>query len=626
VKNETEPDDYYVEGGVLGHTVTLAKGTKYETNLRVYEETMLESTRVHCDCCRCIGWHHHPVTRKQYHFIIHTDFRTDLKPELKGKRICQICTAAMPIKEKKCISCGEKDCDTSILDYQTHLMHGTLHANGCGHLKRINGREAGSRVLSGQQLIQIWEKICHLLRAREVSVEDVSQKYGVEFRLLNPVACGKTWYGTFGYQFGKGSFGNTGATHRKAAERLRGFTLENVRADFKAMGGTNPGAVSAWVGAGGANAYAIGAAGSLVTGNVLEVISRYEKIMGKYAPKTLGDLVSLLLRLQRIVRKKEKARRDKEMAAQRKANKSVGGIRIKEEGLAREAAAKRKAASSIFEPLKFETKLSKASKMSKTNGGTGTPGKVMSSAKPRALPPRPLRPRGADGLVPASDVKDEPEEAKPAKKEPPPPKKKKEKEKEPKKKKEKKELVPGAPVVSRWSDARIEIASNACVEVLREAGGKWLPRQEVRGLARAKGVGDTGLLDHVLKSISERKVVLRKRPPANAKAATKPVPKGARGLFSSPSRAFSSRPDLSFGRGFIAPGVIRALGLMSISQIQSEAASFSRSRATCGALLTTHGVEKKYIILTRAAGAPSAFLPPVEANARTTHFNTVFES
>jgi hypothetical protein len=326
------------------------------------------------------------------------------------------------------------------------------------------------------------------------------------------------------------------------------------------------------------------------------------------------------------VRKKEKARRDKEMAAQRKANKSVGGIRIKEEGLAREAAAKRKAASSIFEPLKFETKLSKASKMSKTNGGTGTPGKVMSSAKPRALPPRPLRPRGADGLVPASDVKDEPEEAKPAKKEPPPPKKKKEKEKEPKKKKEKKELVPGAPVVSRWSDARIEIASNACVEVLREAGGKWLPRQEVRGLARAKGVGDTGLLDHVLKSISERKVVLRKRPPANAKAATKPVPKGARGLFSSPSRAFSSRPDLSFGRGFIAPGVIRAMGLMSISQIQSEAASFSRSRATCGALLTTHGVEKKYIILTRAAGAPSAFLPPVEANARTTHFNTVFES
>ena len=50
-----------------------------------------------------------------------------------------------------------------------------------------------SRTLSGQQLIQVWEKICELLRVREVSVEDVSQKYGVEFRLLNPVACGRTW-------------------------------------------------------------------------------------------------------------------------------------------------------------------------------------------------------------------------------------------------------------------------------------------------------------------------------------------------------------------------------------------------------------------------------------------------
>ena len=88
IKNETEADDFYVEGGILGHTVTLAKGTTYEAKMRVYEETMLDSSRVHCDCCRCIGWHHHPVTRKQYHFIIHTDFRADLKPELKGKRIC----------------------------------------------------------------------------------------------------------------------------------------------------------------------------------------------------------------------------------------------------------------------------------------------------------------------------------------------------------------------------------------------------------------------------------------------------------------------------------------------------------------------------------------------------------
>lgn len=516
IKNETEADDYYVEGGILGHTVILGAGTEHEARLRVYEETMLESSRVHCDCCRCIGWHHHPVTRKQYHFIIHTDFRTDAKPELKGKRICQLCTAAMPAKEKVCASCGENDSETSFLDYQTHLMHGMLHANGCGHLMRINGREAGSRTLSGQQLIQVWEKICNLLRAREVSVEDVSQKYGVEFRLLNPVACGKTWYGTYGYQFGKGSFGNTAATHRKAAERLRGFPLELVKADFKNM---MRGA--AWD-------------GEESDEEALEVIARYEMLMGTFAPKTLGDLVALLLKLQRIVRRNDKAEKELVLREQRRAGRVAGksredsgetsgadrAARRREEE--REAAAKRKAASSLFEPLKFESKASKA-KASKLRGGagpgSGTPTRVMSSAKPRATPARPLRPRGADGLVPSS-APAPPPEVKREREAPQATRVKREPSSEPtpaapaaKKQKGKTKAEASSPkssTGSRWSDARIETASNACVEVLREAGGKWMPRQEVRGLARSKGVGDTGLLDHVLKSISERKVMLVK--------------------------------------------------------------------------------------------------------------------
>ena len=64
-----------------------------------------------------------------------------------------------------------------------------IHANGFGHLKRINGREAGSMALSGTQLMGLWETICYQLRAREVSVEDVSQKYGVELRLFS-LRCG----------------------------------------------------------------------------------------------------------------------------------------------------------------------------------------------------------------------------------------------------------------------------------------------------------------------------------------------------------------------------------------------------------------------------------------------------
>jgi len=543
IETETEPDDCFVEGGVLGHTVTLGKGTEHEATLRVYEETMLESTRVHCDCCRCIGWHHHPVTRKQYHFIIHTDFRVDSKPELAGKRVCQICTAAAPAKEKICPACGENDKETSILDYQTHLMHGTLHANGCGHLMRINGREAGSRHLSGQQLIQIWELLCNTLRAREVSVEDVSQKYGVEFRLLNPVACGKTWYGTYGYQFGKGSFGNTAATHRKAAERLRSFPLESVKRDFKnlAKNGESNGS-------------------SLVDEAPLEIIARYEVLMKKYAPKTLGGLVALLLLLQRIVRRNDKAEKELVLSERRKAGKKDAKrgeganadsdsncaaekvARRREEE--REAAVKRKAASSLFEPLKFESKATKASKLSdgakgglrNVRGPSGGPTRVMSSAKPRVTPTRPLRPRGADGLVPPTEPEFAAEPANPAS-EAHPARRARE---------AKREGMPPAPApaplepsraalaskthalpptgkikteapdvpssssrrVSRWSDARIETACTSCVEVLREANGKWMARQDVRALARDKGVGDTGLLDHVLKTISDAKVTL----------------------------------------------------------------------------------------------------------------------
>ena len=623
MKTETEPDDYFVESGVLGHTVTLGKGTEHEAVLRVYEETMLESTRVHCDCCRCIGWHHHPVTRKQYHFVIHSDFRVDSKPELLGKRICQICTAAAPAKEKICPACGENDKETSLLDYQTHLMHGTLHANGCGHLMRINGREAGSARLSGQQLIQIWEKLCVVLRAREVSVEDVSQKYGVEFRLLNPVACGKTWYGTYGYQFGKGSFGNTAATHRQAAERLRRFPLASVKTDFERMAEIDPPPPAGET------------SDRNKTEPALEVIARYEALMKQHAPTTVGGLVALLLLLQRIVRRNDKAEKELVLRERRAAGRREESVRSTLSGkkgkgakgggadkLAqtngrkgsrldsqREAAAKRKAASSLFEPLKFESKAAKASRMAdgvpnaaRSVPRAGGPTRVMSSAKPRVTPKRPLRPRGADGLVPATEpefvaepapppseahrlhnpqaaVKREASAAAPRARAPSPPPPLPSPPAASAKKGSKKGPQPSLASLSpartsRWSDARIETACTACVEVLREANGKWMARQEVRARARDQGVGDTGLLDHVLKTISDAKVTLSKVDKNNN-------PKGKK-CHASTARA--SRLD--FGRRrrryrvflrFSTDGGVWLAGMTTTSQIGSEAApAFAR--------------------------------------------------
>ena len=38
----------------------------------------------------------------------------------------------------------------SITDSSRHLLHGVLHANGFGHLLRINGLEGGSDALTGK--------------------------------------------------------------------------------------------------------------------------------------------------------------------------------------------------------------------------------------------------------------------------------------------------------------------------------------------------------------------------------------------------------------------------------------------------------------------------------------------
>ncbi|KAK4484107.1 hypothetical protein RD792_011327 [Penstemon davidsonii] len=52
----------------------------------------------------------------------------------------------------------------------------------------------------------------------------------------------------------------------------------------------------------------------------------------------------------------------------------------------------------------------------------------------------------------------------------------------------------------RWSPKRVELAIHVVVEALKRAESRWVSRQHVRDVARAY-IGDTGLLDFVLKSL-----------------------------------------------------------------------------------------------------------------------------
>jgi hypothetical protein len=57
----------------------------------------------------------------------------------------------------------------------------------------------------------------------------------------------------------------------------------------------------------------------------------------------------------------------------------------------------------------------------------------------------------------------------------------------------------------RWSPKRVEMATRVIVEALKRAEFRWVSRQDVRDAARAY-IGDTGLLDFVLKSLGNHVV------------------------------------------------------------------------------------------------------------------------
>ncbi|KAG9457018.1 hypothetical protein H6P81_001526 [Aristolochia fimbriata] len=197
-------------------------------SLDVVEEDVTRSRSVYCDQCRVVGWSGHPVCGKRYHFII----RSDNKSVNGHQQACTRCGALLLSLDSRCKSCNYEFTPDDLEDWvylqledTTHLLHGVVHANGYGHLLRVNGREGGSKFLSGSDIMDFWDRLCKLLRVRKVSVMDVSKKYGMEFRLLHAVTNGQPWYGNWGYEFGAGSFGLTLDAYETAVKSLSDVPL-----------------------------------------------------------------------------------------------------------------------------------------------------------------------------------------------------------------------------------------------------------------------------------------------------------------------------------------------------------------------------------------------------------------
>ncbi|ERM99751.1 hypothetical protein AMTRI_Chr11g102060 [Amborella trichopoda] len=203
-------------------------GDEKVITLSIVEEDVRHSKYVYCDHCRVVGWSGHPVCAKRYHFII----RLDGESSGAYQKACTSCGSLVPSLELRCKFCNyemnEDDMeDWAYLQLQdpTHLLHGVVHSNGYGHLLRVNGREGGSKFLSGCEIMDFWDRLCTILRVRKVSVLDVSKKYGLEYRLLHAMAIGRPWYGNWGYEFGSGSFALTEASYQEAIDLLSSRSL-----------------------------------------------------------------------------------------------------------------------------------------------------------------------------------------------------------------------------------------------------------------------------------------------------------------------------------------------------------------------------------------------------------------
>ncbi|XP_073286198.1 PHD finger protein MALE STERILITY 1 [Primulina huaijiensis] len=157
--------------------------------LFVVEEPVELSIELHCKHCHYIGWGHHMICNKKYHFVL-------------------------PSK------------DTNVIELQgeSHCMHGVFHSNGFGHLLSIKGLETGSDV-PGHQIMELWDRLSCNLRARKVSLKDVAQKKGMDLRLLHAVAYSKTWFGRWGYKYGRGTFGVTQEMYQNALKEIRSIPL-----------------------------------------------------------------------------------------------------------------------------------------------------------------------------------------------------------------------------------------------------------------------------------------------------------------------------------------------------------------------------------------------------------------
>ncbi|XP_021893728.1 PHD finger protein MALE MEIOCYTE DEATH 1 [Carica papaya] len=197
-----EPEDYYVGGMPIWCTLLVHENKSFVLPLYTIEENVQCSIGPYCDHCRCTGWSKHLLSKRKYHLIIPVDTEWNMRLE------------------------------DAAFDLHTHLLHGLIHCNGFGHLICINGIEGGSKFICGREIMDLWDRICNILRARKITVKDLSKKRCMDLRLLHGIAYGHSWFGRWGYKFFRGSYGMTQHSYYRAIEIISSLEVDKVVSEF----------------------------------------------------------------------------------------------------------------------------------------------------------------------------------------------------------------------------------------------------------------------------------------------------------------------------------------------------------------------------------------------------------
>ncbi|KAM2329852.1 hypothetical protein ACFX1X_020758 [Malus domestica] len=221
----------HVEGNLAGHgmqcwsfQLQVHRHAPGYVVLFVIEEPIEASLNHHCKQCQYVGWGQHMVCNKNYHFVLPSSDTMVAACSWNGKGGNASDGGQLLLNPTTTNSRNEGNSMNNLVELEGHMLHGVFHSNGFGHLLCVNGVETGYD-LAGHQILDFWDRLCTGLRARKVSLNDVSHKRGMELRLIHGVAYSEPWFGRWGYKFGRGTFCVTQQMYQKAIEALQGIPL-----------------------------------------------------------------------------------------------------------------------------------------------------------------------------------------------------------------------------------------------------------------------------------------------------------------------------------------------------------------------------------------------------------------